>query len=82
MQIPIMNLKKCMWNGREEVPVFNTHMIRKTVATKMHFAGIPSRMIADMLGHADISTTEKCYILTDAEYAENMSHALKDVFNY
>lgn len=64
------------------VPAFPTHMIRKTVATKMHFSGMPSRMIADMLGHVDISTTEKCYILTDTEYVETMSHALNDAFNY
>ncbi len=64
------------------IPAFPTHMIRKTVATKMHFSGIPSRMIADMLGHADISTTERCYILTDTEYMETMSHALNDAFNY
>lgn len=59
-----------------------THMIRKTVATKMHYAGMPTRMIADMLGHADISTTEKCYILTDTEYFAAVSHALNDVFAY
>lgn len=67
---------------KAEVMPFSTHMIRKTVTTKMHFAGVPSRMIADMLGHADISATEKCYILTDAEYVETMSHSLNDVFNY
>ena len=65
-----------------EIPVFGTHMIRKTVATKMHYAGMPTRMIADMLGHADIATTEKCYILTDMEYFAAVSHALNDVFVY
>ena len=65
-----------------EIPAFGTHMIRKTVATKMHYSGMPTRMIADMLGHADISTTEKCYILTDAEYFAAVSHALNDVFVY
>ena len=65
-----------------DVLSFSTHMIRKTVATKMHYAGLPSRMIADMLGHVDISTTERCYILTDKEYVSAMSHTLNDVFNY
>lgn len=65
-----------------EIPVFGTHMIRKTVATKMHYSGMPTRMIADMLGHADIATTEKCYILTDTEYFMSVSHALNDVFSY
>lgn len=80
----IRNLERTLGRLCElaEVPVFNTHMIRKTVATKMHFSGMPSRVIADMLGHADISTTERCYILTDIEYAESMSHALNDVFSY
>lgn len=65
-----------------QVPFFNTHKIRKTVATKLHYKGIPSRTIADILGHADIATTEKCYILTDSEYFASMSHALNDVFTY
>lgn len=65
-----------------EVPLFNTHRIRKTVATKMHYKGLPSRTIADILGHADISTTEKCYILTDTEYFATVSYALNDVFTY
>ncbi len=64
------------------VKPFGTHLIRKTVATKMHYNGIPSRTIADILGHKEISTTEKCYILTDVEYFATVSHALNDVFIY
>lgn len=65
-----------------EIQPFSTHMIRKTVATKMHYSGMPSRTIADILGHKEISTTEKCYILTDIEYFATVSHALNDVFVY
>lgn len=82
--VAVRSLDRCLTRLCQltHVPAFNTHMIRKTVATKMHYQGLPSRMIADMLGHADISTTEKCYILTDAEYFASMSHTLNNIFTY
>lgn len=40
------------------------HLLRKTVATVLHEAGMSTRDIADLLGHADISTTEQCYIIS------------------
>lgn len=44
------------------------HLLRKTVATVLHEAGMSTRDIADILGHSDISTTEQCYIIsTEAE---------------
>lgn len=43
---------------------FNTHMIRKTFATMLHASGMPTRYISDLLGHSDMVTTEKNYILT------------------
>lgn len=45
------------------VPYFSTHVIRKTFATRLHFAGVPTRVISDLLGHSEISTTERAYIL-------------------
>ena len=45
------------------IPYFSTHVIRKTVATKLHFHGTPTRVISDLLGHHDIVTTESNYIL-------------------
>lgn len=43
----------------------NTHKIRKTFASDLHAAGISTRNITDLLGHAEMSTTEHCYILSD-----------------
>ena len=42
------------------------HLLRKTVATVLHDAGMSTRDIADVLGHSDISTTEQCYIISTA----------------
>lgn len=41
----------------------NTHKIRKTFASDLHAAGMSTRNITDLLGHAEMSTTEHCYIL-------------------
>lgn len=45
------------------VPVFNSHLIRKSFVTKLHFSGVPTRVISDLVGHSEISTTENSYIL-------------------
>ena len=47
-----------------ELPHINSHLIRKTFASTLHDANVPTRMISDLLGHADISTTQKYYILS------------------
>lgn len=47
-----------------EINYFNTHMIRKTFATMLHASGMPTRYISDLLGHSEMITTEKNYILT------------------
>lgn len=39
-----------------------THVWRKTAATIMHEAGIPTSVIADQLGHKHISMTEDVYL--------------------
>lgn len=46
---------------------FNHHLIRKTFATLLHNKGTPTRVIADILGHSLISTTERNYILSGAD---------------
>lgn len=46
------------------VTYFNTHMIRKTYASKLHNGGMPTKVITDIVGHADMSTTESIYILS------------------
>ena len=54
---------------------FNSHLIRKTFATVLHNQGTPTRIISDILGHSEMSTTEKNYILTQKE-----AYAMK--YNY
>lgn len=56
-----------------EVSYFNTHMIRKTFATMLHTSGMPTRFISDLLGHSEMVTTERNYILT---YQDNFNALL------
>lgn len=53
-----------------DVKYFNTHMIRKTFATMLHASGMPTRYISDLLGHSEMGTTERNYILN---YKDNYS---------
>lgn len=41
----------------------NSHRIRKTYASCLHMAGVPTRVITDLCGHSDMETTECCYLL-------------------
>lgn len=60
---------------------FNSHEIRKTFATMLHYNNVPTRVISGLMGHSEMSTTERCYILTYAdEYKQvlgYMTEALK-----
>lgn len=55
------------------VKYFNTHMIRKTFATMLHESGMPTRYISDLLGHSEMVTTERNYILS---YRDNYNTLL------
>lgn len=48
----------------------NTHLIRKTFASELHNSGVPTRVISDILGHSEIETTEKYYILSSDDFSE------------
>lgn len=56
-----------------EVNYFSTHMIRKTFSTMLHTSGMPTRYISDLLGHSEMVTTERNYILT---YQDNFNTLL------
>lgn len=56
-----------------DVKYFNTHMIRKTFATMLHESGMPTRYISDLMGHSDMVTTERNYILS---YRDNYNKLL------
>lgn len=63
-----------------DISYFNSHAIRKTFATRLHFHGVPTRVISDLLGHSELATTEHNYILNYRNSYEDaykhMSHAL------
>lgn len=64
------------------VQAFNFHLIRKTYASTLHMCNIPTRVISSILGHADMSTTQKFYILnykdTYAQFYDDICKALSD----
>ncbi len=51
-----------------------SHYIRKTVATQLHNNNVPTRVISDILGHADITTTEKYYIVSTKNYSKYIEY--------
>lgn len=51
--------KLCSING---LPHYSTHKIRKTYASFLHSSGVPIKVISDLCGHTEISTTAKYYI--------------------
>lgn len=58
-----------------DVLPFNSHLIRKTFATTLHENGVPTKIISDLMGHAEIRTTEKFYIISsgnDITYLRDM----------
>lgn len=61
-------------------PEYNSHLIRKTFATTLHHANVPTRVISDIMGHSEMRTTERNYILTfedsNAMYYDYMKQGL------
>lgn len=64
------------------VPYFSTHVIRKTFSTRLHFSNVPTRIISDLLGHSDISTTERSYILNYKDSWTMAYNYMKDGLQY
>ena len=61
-----------------DIPRFNSHMIRKTFGTIMHFNNVPTRVISDLMGHSEIGTTENCYLLSyDKNYEQYREYMRK-----
>lgn len=65
-----------------EVTYFNSHEIRKTFATMLHFNGTPTRVISDLMGHSEIGTTENSYILAFKNNYNNMYEYMKTSLKY
>lgn len=62
-----------------DIPEFNTHRIRKTFATELHNSGVPTKVISDLMGHAEIRTTERNYIISTPESMDIVRSALSSV---
>lgn len=65
-----------------DIPYFNSHEIRKTFATMLHFHGVPTRTISDLLGHSEIATTENSYILSYKDCYGDMFTQMSKALNY
>ena len=65
-----------------DIRPFSTHDIRKTFASTLHFYGVPTRIISDILGHSEIGTTENCYIKPyECNYQQTYDY-MKQSINY
>ncbi len=69
----------CKLNG---MPSFNTHLIRKTFATTLHHAGVPTKVIADLMGHSEMQTTERNYILSFEKKHDEYRQLMKKSLDY
>lgn len=65
-----------------DIDYFNSHEIRKTFATMLHFGGVPTRVISDLMGHSEIGTTENSYILSYANNYDKMYDFMKNALTY
>ncbi|MCM1184997.1 MAG: site-specific integrase [Lachnoclostridium sp.] len=65
-----------------DVSYFNSHMIRKTFATMLHFGGVPTRVISDLMGHSEIRTTENSYILSYGKNYQSIYNYMRGALNY
>lgn len=58
-----------------DVTYFSSHKIRKTFASELHRNGAPTKMISEIMGHAEMRTTERSYIVS---YTDTLD-AIRDV---
>lgn len=52
----------CETRGREDFLWVTSHTFRKTTATALDDADVPTRLIADQFGHARVSMTQDVYL--------------------
>lgn len=64
------------------IPAFNSHKIRKTFASMLHHHNVPTRAIADLMGHSEVSTTENNYILSFANSQDTYRLYMRDSLKY
>ncbi len=65
-----------------ELPKVNLYSLRRTMASVMHALGVPPKVIATRMGHADTQVLFKHYIrefeAQDAAAAESMAAAIRE----
>lgn len=61
---------------------YNSHLIRKTFATVLHHANVPTRVISDLMGHSEIRTTEENYILSFEDKNERYYDYMRNGLHY
>lgn len=64
------------------ITYFNSHGIRKTFASMLHNGGVPTRVISDLMGHSEISTTEHNYILPFLDNGKEILNYMKGALGY
>ncbi|MGN1204935.1 MAG: tyrosine-type recombinase/integrase [Lachnospiraceae bacterium] len=65
-----------------EIPLYNTHRIRKTTASYLHDSGVPLKTISMLLGHSDVSTTARYYLrntIDDKHLLEMVNGAFEEL---
>lgn len=65
-----------------ETSHINSHKIRKTFATTLHYNNVPTKIISGLLGHSEIATTEKCYILNFEDKFGEISKLMQNGLKY
>ncbi len=65
-----------------KIKPFTTHDIRRSFATILHHSGVPTRAIADLMGHSEIGTTENCYILSYEDTYKQYIDYMRQGINY
>ncbi len=67
--------------GSEDFAWVTSHVFRKTAATELDVAGLSARVIADQLGHAQVSMTQNRYLgrgVVSSAAAEALDRAYRD----
>lgn len=65
-----------------DIEPFGSHRIRKTFASMLHSHNVPTRAIADLLGHEEIRTTENNYILSFMDNQETYKRYMAESLIY
>ena len=71
------------YRGKDDpvlLPPFSCHSLRHTFTTRLCEAGVNVKVIQDVLGHADISTTMDIYVDVTKELKQKEFHDLGDYF--